>query len=204
VLLKLGGRLSRTEQGHSPFDVVAWHGNYAPFKYDLSLFAALGSVKWDHPDPSILTVLTCPYDDHGNALADFVVFPGRWDVIEHSLRPPYLHRNAASEFNGIVRTPAPSAGYVQGCYFMTPMLTPHGVAADAYARAVAASDAEADRPRRIPDESLWIMFESSFPLQLTAWALEGENRERDFRELYRGYRSRFDPSDPAGGDFSAG
>ena len=132
IVNKLGGRLYAAMQDHSPFDVVAWHGNHAPFSYDLSLFNAMGSVTWDHPDPSILTVLTAPLDDHGRAIADFVVFPGRWEVVEHSFRPPFMHRNAASEVNMVVRTPTPESGYDPGCTFVSPMLTGHGVATKTY------------------------------------------------------------------------
>ena len=82
IVTKMGGNLFGATQEHSPFDVVAWHGAHVPFSYDLSLFSPLGSVKFDHPNPSILTVLTAPLDDHGRAIADFVVFPGRWDVLD--------------------------------------------------------------------------------------------------------------------------
>ncbi|HEY8091545.1 MAG TPA: iron-containing alcohol dehydrogenase, partial [Polyangiaceae bacterium] len=132
IVNKLGGSLYAASQEHSPFDVVAWHGSHAPFVYDLSLFNAMGSVTFDHPDPSILTVLTAPLDDHGRAIADFVVFPGRWEVIEHSFRPPFMHRNAASEVNMVVRTPSPESGYDPGVTFVSPMLTGHGVATSTY------------------------------------------------------------------------
>ena len=154
----MGGNLFGAMQEHSPFDVVAWHGAHVPFSYDLSLFSPLGSVKFDHPDPSILTVLTAPLDDHGRAIADFVVFPGRWDVLEHSFRPPFMHRNAASEINGVVWTPRPQQGYDAGCTFLTPLLTAHGVSTATYDAVLGMSEAEAEGPVRLPDESLWVMF----------------------------------------------
>lgn len=102
VVNKFGGRLFSTTQHHSPFDVVAWHGNYVPYKYDLTKFNTMNSVSFDHPDPSIYTVLTCPTDTPGVALCDFVIFPPRWMVMDHSFRPPYYHRNVMSEFMGMV------------------------------------------------------------------------------------------------------
>jgi homogentisate 1,2-dioxygenase len=194
LVTKLGGQLYAATQEHSPFDVVAWHGNHLPFTYDLSLFNAMGSVTFDHPDPSILTVLTAPLDDHGRSVADFVVFPGRWEVAEHSFRPPYMHRNAATEINAVVRTPSPEGGYVAGCTFVSPLLTAHGISTKAYDAVLALSAEIAEAPRRLPDESLWIMFESSLPFRSTAWARETPLLDADFPKLFEGMRSRFDPT----------
>jgi homogentisate 1,2-dioxygenase len=102
ILNKYGGHLWSSISHHSPFDVVAWHGNYAPYKYDLSKFNTMNSVSYDHPDPSIYTVLTAPTDTPGVALCDFVIFPPRWMVMDRSFRPPYYHRNLMSEFMGMV------------------------------------------------------------------------------------------------------
>lgn len=93
LINKFNNRFFVAELGHSPFDVVAWHGNYAPFKYDLKLFNTINTVSFDHPDPSIYTVLTVKSAVPGTALADFVIFPPRWMVAEHTFRPPYFHRN---------------------------------------------------------------------------------------------------------------
>ncbi|HEY8041755.1 MAG TPA: iron-containing alcohol dehydrogenase [Polyangiaceae bacterium] len=196
IVNKLGGRLYAATQGHSPFDVVAWHGSHAPFSYDLSLFNAMGSVTFDHPDPSILTVLTAPLDDHGRAIADFVVFPGRWEVIEHSFRPPFMHRNAASEVNMVVRTPSPESGYDPGCTFVSPLLTGHGVSTATYDHVLGLPDDHEDPPRRLPDESLWVMFESAMPFRATAWARETPLVDGAFLALFEGMRSRFDPKRP--------
>jgi homogentisate 1,2-dioxygenase len=193
LVSKLGGSLSTATMQHSPFDVVAWHGNHAPFSYDLSLFNAMGSVTWDHPDPSILTALTAPLDDHGRAVVDFVVFGGRWEVVEHSFRPPFMHRNAASEVNMVVRTPSPEAGYDPGCTFVSPLLTAHGVGTRTYDAVLSKPEDVDDPPRRLPDESLWLMFESAMAFRSTEWARSTELVDRDFLTLFEGMPSRFEP-----------
>ena len=191
---KLGSRLYAAVQEHSPFDVVAWQGNHVPSTYDLMLFNAMGSVTFDHVDPSIHTVLTAPLDDQGRALADFVVFRGRWDVAEHSFRPPFMHRNAASEINGVVRTSSPEDGYDPGCTFVSPLLTSHGISTKSYEAVLSAPDELAEGPRRLPDESLWIMFESALPFRSTAWARETPLIDLEFLAQFEGMRSRFDPT----------
>jgi homogentisate 1,2-dioxygenase len=194
IVNKLGGRLGAAWQDHSPFDVVAWHGNHVPYAYDLSLFNAMGSVTFDHPDPSIHTVLTAPLDDHGRAIADFVVFPGRWEVSEHSFRPPFMHRNAASEINGVVRVKSVDSGYEPGCTFVSPLLTAHGITAKSYDAVLSQSEEVASRAHRIPDESLWIMFESALAFRETAWARETPLLDPDFLKLFEGMRPHFDPT----------
>lgn len=191
IVHKVGGQLFLATQEHSPFDVVAWHGNHAPYVYDLSLFNAMGTVNWDHPDPSILTVLTAPLDDHGRAIADFVVFPGRWEVSEHSFRPPFMHRNAASEINMVVKVSSEESGYAPGCTFVSPILTPHGITTEGYDAALAPDFNQ--KPHRIPDESLWIMFESALPFRTTAWARETPLVDAGFHALFEGMKHRFDP-----------
>jgi homogentisate 1,2-dioxygenase len=102
LLSKFAGRLFAAEQSHTPFDVVAWRGNYYPYKYDLGRFNTIGTISYDHPDPSIFTVLTAQSDRAGTAIADFVIFPPRWLVGEDTFRPPYYHRNCMSEFMGMI------------------------------------------------------------------------------------------------------
>ena len=102
LVAKFMGNLWSAELDHSPLDVVAWHGNYAPYKYDLRRFNAIGTISFDHPDPSIFTVLTSPSDTPGVANVDFVIFPPRWLVAEHTFRPPWFHRNVMSEFMGLI------------------------------------------------------------------------------------------------------
>lgn len=187
VVVKHGGELFRAAVAHVPFDVVAWHGNHVPCKYDLARFNAMGSVSFDHPDPSILTVLTCPLDDHGNNLADVIVFPGRWDVAEHTFRPPYYHRNVATEFSGIVALPSPYAGFEKGGYFLTPSMTPHGIGAASHQQAIEAGEG----PRRLPDESLWVMFETVLGLRVTPWALASSNRDDTYHDLWKDMPATF-------------
>ena len=103
LVAKFGGRLWTARIDHSPLDVVAWHGNYAPYKYDLAHFNAIGTVSFDHPDPSIFTVLTSPSETTGVANCDFVIFPPRWMVAEHTFRPPYFHRNVMNEYMGLIK-----------------------------------------------------------------------------------------------------
>jgi homogentisate 1,2-dioxygenase len=193
---KIGGGLFEARMDHSPFDVVAWHGNHVPFMYDLSLFSPMGAVKFDHPDPSILTVLTAPLDDHGRSIADFVVFPGRWEVVEHSFRPPFMHRNAASEVNMVIKTPSPEHGYDPGCVFVSPMLTSHGVSTRTYDHILGLPADHVDPPNRIPDSSLWVMFESALPFRETAWARETPLVDAGFADQFTGMKKRFDPARP--------
>lgn len=187
IIVKQSGALFAADRGYSPFDVVAWHGNYVPYKYDLALFNTMGSVSFDHADPSLYTVLTCPLDETGAALADFVIFPGRWDVSEHTFRPPYYHRNIATEFSGIVKLTDPYAGFEQGCYFLTPSLAPHGVSADGYRSAIVADD----KPVRQSDESLWILFESALGIRLSPWAAEADNLDTTYRDIWNTMPVRF-------------
>jgi len=191
LLSKHGGALFRATSDRSPYDVVAWHGNHVPYKYDLGKFNAMGSISFDHPDPSLLTVLSCPLDERGQSLADFAVFPGRWDVAEHTYRPPYYHRNVAAEFNGIVRLSEPYGGFEQGTCFLTPSSTPHGISAAGHANALTGDDT----PKRLSDDSLWIMFESALGLRTTPWAADALHRDEDYHELWRDLPRDFSPPD---------
>ncbi len=128
VHVKWCGKFYVTEIGHSPLDVVAWHGNYAPFKYDLRTFSPVGAILFDHPDPSIFTVLTAPSEEAGTANVDFVIFPPRWLVAEHTFRPPWYHRNIMSEFMGLIhgQYDAKEEGFVPGGMSLHNMMLPHG------------------------------------------------------------------------------
>ena len=127
-------RLYRTEIGQSPLDVVAWHGNYAPYKYDLRHFSPVGAILFDHPDPSIFTVLTAPSETPGTANVDFVIFPERWSVAENTFRPPWYHRNLMSEFMGLVYGiyDAKPEGFVPGGFSLHNQMLPHGPDATAF------------------------------------------------------------------------
>lgn len=184
VVHKMGGDLWRSELGASPFDVVAWHGSYAPFKYDLMDFNAYWGANWDHPDPSILTVLTSPHDERGRNAVDFAVFKGRWDTIEHSFRPPFLHRNSAVEFNAVIKTPSTSGPYLAGASTYTPYLTPHGVSRRGYERGVAKGH---DDPVRLSDDELWIQFESTYSLRVMPWFTGAGHRDPSYLDQFGGF-----------------
>ena len=194
ILAKLGGRLWSATQAHSAFDVVAWHGNYAPYKWSFEHFNAIGSVSFDHPDPSIFTVLSAKLDHAGENTADLVVFPDRWEVAQHTFRPPYYHRNAATEFNAIVTGPSrDDEVFTRGGAFMTPPFTAHGVRTETYERAIALDDATADAPQHMRSASRWIQFETTLPLRLSPWAEDGPHRDPRFREFASRTRPLFTP-----------
>ena len=180
VTAKIGGVLYETTRAGSPFDVVAWHGNLAPYRFDLARFVPVGATRVDHPDPSIYTVLTAPLDRPGESAADFVVFPERWEVAEGTFRPPFYHRNATSEVNGIVRGPTADRVFSRGGCFVTPALAAHGVEGETYERTIALDDAEAHAPERMGHSSTWIQLETIFPLRVAAWAMDAPTRDRDF------------------------
>jgi len=177
IVVRQGGRLWQTTSPHSPFDVVAWHGSYVPFKYDLMRFNSLGSVSFDHVDPSILTVLTSPMDTTGRNAIDFGVFRGRWDVTEGTFRPPYFHRNSAVEFNGVVNSPATEGPWQPGAFTYTPYLTPHGISAAGVRKEL---DRTNDTPHRMSDESLWIQFESTYPFRVMPWMIDHPDRDEAY------------------------
>src|SRR5262249_44332549 len=166
VVAKLGGRLHEASQDHSPFDVVAWHGNHAPLAYDLDDFSPLGAVRWDHADPSVGTVLTAPLDETGAHTLDLLAFAPRWDATEGTFRPPFFHRTAVTEINGVVSERHAVPPFVPGCCFITPSLTAHGVSGRAVERAREASDA----PAHLGATGLWFQFETALPISLTPWA----------------------------------
>jgi len=183
IVVKQGGRFFTNEAPHSPFDVVAWHGRYAPFVYDLRMFMSYGSVSFDHPDPSVLTVLTSPHDDHGRNAIDVGAFLGRWDPTEDTFRPPYFHRNAAVEFNAVIASPSASGPYPAGAFSFTPNLTPHGVGPASHRNATRAPDT----PVRGSDDSIWLQFESTYTLSVLPAFLDSEQRDRDFLATFEGY-----------------
>jgi homogentisate 1,2-dioxygenase len=192
VIAKFAGHLWSATFPHSPFDVVAWHGNLCPYTYDLGLFSPVGATRIDHPDPSIYTVVTAPLDEPGAHTLDLVIFPARWDPTEGTFRPPYFHRNVTTEFNGIIReTVTPGSPFAPGCYFITPSMTPHGVMAAGVERALALDDAAADRPQRTSDRALWFQFETALPFSLSPWAQGAPNRIPDWPSVWGAYRKHF-------------
>ncbi|MGF6545797.1 homogentisate 1,2-dioxygenase [Paraburkholderia youngii] len=181
---KFMGRLWEVEQRHSPLDVVAWHGNLTPYKYDLSRFMALGTVTYDHPDPSIFTVLTSASDTPGVANCDFVVFPPRWLVAENTFRPPWFHRNVMSEFVGLIRGvhDAKAEGFIPGGMSLHNCMLPHGPDVTSYERAIGADLA----PQRLSD-TLVFMFESRHVFRPTPTAMEAEQLQRDYDTVWDGF-----------------
>ncbi|KAI4762465.1 homogentisate 1,2-dioxygenase [Aureobasidium sp. EXF-3400] len=168
VTYKLGGKLFRSSQQHSPFDVVAWHGNYVPYKYDLTKFVNVGSISVDHIDPSIFCVLTARSRDPAAPLADFLIFSPRWDVASHTYRPPYFHRNVASEFMGLLYGDygGRSDEFQPGGASYECGMVPHGVAYEEFKVAT-----ENEPPvMQISQGAIAIMFESSRPFTITDFA----------------------------------
>ncbi|KXJ18764.1 Homogentisate 1,2-dioxygenase [Exaiptasia diaphana] len=194
VVSKYQGKLFAASQNHSPFDVVAWHGNYAPYKYNLSDFVALNSVTKDHVDPSIFTVLTCQSNKPGTAIADFVIFPPRWSVAENTFRPPYYHRNCMSEFMGNIfgKYEAKEDGFLPGGASLHSMMTPHGPDRQCFE---GASNAD-DKPVKI-EGTLSFMFESSLSLAVTKWGLETcQKLQPEYYKIWQDLPKTFDPKNP--------
>ena len=190
LVAKFGGRLWRTPIDHSPLDVVAWHGNYAPYKYDLAKFSVVNTVSFDHPDPSIFTVLTSPSDTPGTANCDFVIFPPRWMVAEDTFRPPYFHRNVMNEYMGLIYGvyDAKAEGFAPGGGSLHNCMSGHGPDAQTFA---AASSAKLE-PKYIGD-TLAFMFESRFLIHPTRFALETPALQRDYWRCWSGLKKNFTP-----------
>ena len=148
VIAKFNGHLWQAQLDRSPLDVVAWHGNYAPYKYDLRTFSPVGALLFDHPDPSIFTVLTSPSGEEGTANIDFLIFPERWSVAEHTFRPPWYHMNVMSEFMGLVYGvyDAKPEGFVPGGISLHNTMLPHGPDRAAFEKAFAKWESGGQRP----------------------------------------------------------
>ena len=185
---KMAGNLWSAKIGHSPLDVVAWHGNYAPYKYDLADFNVIGSISFDHPDPSIFTVLTSPSNSGGIANIDFVIFPPRWLVAEDTYRPPWYHRNVMSEFMGLIhgQYDGRKEGFVPGGSSLHNCMSPHGNDAEVYE---AASVADL-KPHYIKD-TMAFMFETSMIYKPTKFAMETELRQQDYSDCWQGLQKHF-------------
>jgi len=182
VIQKSLGGLWTTMLDHSPLDVVAWHGNYAPCRYDLSRFNVIGTVSFDHPDPSLFTVLTSPSNVAGRANADFVIFPPRWMVGEDTFRPPWFHRNVMSEAMGLIygAYDAKAEGFSPSGLSLHNLMSGHGPDVDSWRRA---SEAEL-RPVKI-EGTLAFMVETCWPYRPTAWALE--RAQPDYDQAWTGF-----------------
>lgn len=189
LVAKFQGHLWRADIGHSPLDVVAWHGNYAPSKFDLRRFNTIGSISHDHPDPSIFLVLHSPSDSEGVSNMDFVIFPPRWLVAQDTFRPPWFHRNVASELMGLVhgRYDAKADGFEPGGVSLHNGMSGHGPDAATFERA---SAADLSQPDVIAD-TMAFMFETRRVLRPTAQALAAPWRQRDYLQCWAGLPKRF-------------
>jgi homogentisate 1,2-dioxygenase len=188
LFVKWGGELFKTEVGHSPIDVVAWHGNYAPYKYDLRRYSPVGAILFDHPDPSIYTVMTSPSETPGTANIDFVIFPERWAVAENTFRPPWYHRNIMSEFMGLVYGvyDAKPEGFVPGGFSLHNTMLPHGPDHDAFEHA---SNVELKPVKLGP--TLAFMFETRFRQRVTQYAANLDARQDDYIDCWAGLKKHF-------------
>ncbi|MCP8466358.1 homogentisate 1,2-dioxygenase [Pseudomonas sp. ZM23] len=191
LVQKFLGELWATHLGHSPLDVVAWHGNNVPYKYDLRRFNTIGTVSYDHPDPSIFTVLTSPSDTHGMANMDFVIFPPRWMVAENTFRPPWFHRNLMNEFMGLIQGvyDAKADGFVPGGASLHNCMSAHGPDNATTRQAIAAEL----KPHKI-DHTMAFMFETGRVLRPSRFALGCPQLQRDYDACWSGMQKTFAPS----------
>lgn len=190
LTVKWGGAMWRTRLEASPLDVVAWHGNYAPYKYDLRRYSPVGAISFDHPDPSIFSVLSAPSETPGTSNIDFVIFPERWQVAENTFRPPWYHRNIMSEFMGLVYGvyDAKPEGFMPGGISLHNCMLPHGPDAQAFEHA---SNAEL-KPVKLTG-TLAFMFETRFPQRVTKYAAELETLQKNYPDCWAGLKKRFNP-----------
>ncbi len=188
IVKKYGGQLWRADAASSPFNVVAWHGTLAPLKYDTAHFMTIGSISFDHPDPSIFTVLTSPSDTPGTANCDFVIFPPRWMVAEDTFRPPWYHRNLMSEFMGLVhgQYDAKPEGFKPGGMSLHNCMVPHGPDTEAFDKASTSTLA----PHKL-DHTLAFMFESRWRFHPTAFAMGGGALDTGYAACWGGLADRF-------------
>jgi homogentisate 1,2-dioxygenase len=188
IVTKFMGRLWSAVIDHSPLDVVAWHGNYAPYQYDLALFNCINTVSFDHPDPSIYTVLSSPSTIPGTANCDFAIFPPRWLVAEHSFRPPWFHRNLMNEFMGLVfgAYDAKAEGFVPGGASLHNCMAGHGPDAETFERAASAEL----KPQYLAD-TLAFMFETQLVVRPTEFAMNTRILQHEYFECWQGLKKHF-------------
>ncbi len=188
VVAKFMGRLWASEFPHSPLDVVAWHGDYAPYKYELARFMAINTVSFDHPDPSIFTVLTSPSGQPGVANCDFVIFPPRWLVAENTFRPPWFHRNVMSELMGLIHGAydAKASGFVPGGISIHNCMSAHGPDLATFERASAMEL----KPHKL-DGGLAFMWESRHVFQPTRFAMGARELQKDYDAVWAGFKKLY-------------
>lgn len=185
LVCKYQNRLWVSELDHSPLDVVAWHGNYSPYKYNLELFNTIGTISYDHPDPSIFTVLTSPSAIPGKANMDFVIFPPRWLVGENTFRPPYYHRNVMSECMGLIKGTydAKQGGFTPGGMSVHNCMVPHGPDAETFLR----ETQREEKPQKVKD-TMAFMFESSLVYNTTRFARDEALMDTDYWKCWQGIK----------------
>src|SRR5438445_291757 len=190
VINKFMGALWAAEWSRSPLDVVAWHGRYAPYKYDLARFMTINTVSFDHADPSIFTVLTSPSGQPGVANVDFVIFPPRWQVAEHTFRPPWFHRNVMSELMGLVHGvyDAKASGFLPGGVSIHNCMAAHGPDRATFDKASAAEL----KPQKI-ENTLAFMWESRWVWRPTRLALSAPELQKDYDKVWDGFKKGTDP-----------
>lgn len=193
LLAKFSGRLWSARIGHSPLDVVAWHGNYTPYKYDLRRFNAIGSISYDHPDPSIFLVLQSLSDTPGVDSIDFVIFPPRWLAAESTFRPPWFHRNVASEFMGLIHGAydAKAEGFVPGGASMHNCMSGHGPDAETFEKA---SRSDTSKPNKVVD-TMAFMFETPAIIKPTQFALQTSQLQSEYFQCWQDIKKHFSPTE---------
>ncbi len=176
------------EQGHSPLDVVAWHGNYVPYRYDLRKFNTMGTISYDHPDPSIFTVLTSPSSTPGTANMDFVIFPPRWLVGENTFRPPYYHRNVMSEYMGLIHGAydAKQGGFVPGGASLHNCMSPHGPDTTTLEKGMA----QGEEPQKVSD-TMAFMFETCHVFHPTTFAMQTDSLDKKYTDCWQNFKPMF-------------
>ena len=194
LVAKFTGGFWVAQLSHSPLDVVAWHGTHAPYKYDLRDFNVIGSISYDHPDPCIFTVLTSPSDTPGTANLDFAIFPPRILAMENTFRPPWFHRNFASEFMGLIQGvyDAKAEGFAPGGSSLHNCMSGHGPDAETFE---AASNADTTKPQVLRD-TMAFMFETRAVIRPTRQALESELLQNEYYQCWQGLKKHFNPNQP--------
>jgi homogentisate 1,2-dioxygenase len=189
VVAKFAGALWASEFAHSPLDVVAWHGDYVPCKYELSRFMVINTVSFDHPDPSLFTVLTSPSGQDGVANCDFVIFPPRWLVAEDTFRPPWFHRNVMSELMGLVHGAydAKAEGFLPGGVSIHNSMSAHGPDLATYERAISAEL----RPHKL-ENTLAFMWESRYVFRPTRFAMSAPELQKDYDKVWDGFKKLYE------------
>lgn len=189
VIAKFSHAFWSYEQDHSPLDVVAWHGNYAPYKYDLRRFNTIGSISYDHPDPSIFTVLTSPSTTPGTANLDFVIFPPRWLVAENTFRPPYYHRNIMSEYMGLIHGEYDAkvgGGFLPGGSSLHNCMSAHGPDTVTFLKAIKNSE----EPQKV-DNTMAFMFETCHVFHPSQLAMQTNSRQKDYAQCWQNFEPLF-------------